>query len=156
MDRANRLILAGLLTGFVCLSSSNAHAQFPWGHGNQNESKERGFKEQQLKEVYDQLGLSEEQKKLLEDNKTKHKDQGDALRADLKSAMQAMGDELKREDLDSVKIDALRAKLKTLRDQMADERFNAILEVRKILTHDQFAKFIQLIEEKKSHNQAHD
>ena len=127
--------------------STNAQAQF-WGHGH-GEKEWKKKREQKIQQVYDQLGLSQEQQKLLAENKARHEAAKESVASGLKGAMEAMGEELKKEDLDMPKIESMRAQFKNLRDQMADERFNAILEVRKILTQEQFAKFIELIRQEK-------
>jgi len=117
------------------------------GWGGKEHKREK--MEQRIQKVYDQLSLSEEQKKLLAENKAKHKAATESLSKELKAAMEAMGEEMKKESLDLNKINVLRARFKALRDQMADERFNAILEVRKILTREQFVKFSELVQQQK-------
>ena len=127
--------------------TSSAHAQF-WGHGgDKGAMKEK--REQMVQQIYGQLNLSEEQKKMLEENKSKHQTAKESLSKNMETVMQAMGEELKKKDLDMGKVNALHANLKDLRDQMSDERFNAVLEVRKILTQEQFVKFTELMEEQK-------
>ena len=141
--------LAGIIlcSGFVF--TPLVHAEGWMGHGDGDRGQMRAKMEEKIQQIYDQLGLSDEQKKLLEDNKAKHKASSEIFEKDMRSTMQAMGEELKKTELDMNQISVLRAKLKALRDQKADERFDAILEVRKILTKEQFAKFSDLMEQQR-------
>ena len=149
-DDMGQMFKPMVLAGLICLPvffCSNAHAQF-FGQGRDH----AGMKEKmewRIQEIYGQLNLSDEQKKLLEENKAKHKASKEAFGNELKAAMQAVGEQLKQKDLDLNKINGLRSDLKRLRDQMADERFDAILEVRKILTQEQFTRFVDLVEKEK-------
>lgn len=133
------------LAGILCcalLLPATAHAQFFMGHKD-------GGREQRIQKIYDQLGLSDEQKKLLAENKAGHKAATQAVAQELKAVMENMGEEMKKKDLDMEKINVLRARMKELRERMAEERFNAVLEVRKILTQEQFVKFSELLKQQR-------
>lgn len=106
-----------------------------------------------IQAIYDQLALSEDQKKLLEENKSKHKAVKEQLRATMTANMDSFGEELKKEDYDLKEITRLHEESKNLRNQMADDRLQGILEVRKILTQEQFIKFTQLMQEQKEKRQ---
>jgi Spy/CpxP family protein refolding chaperone len=148
MKRTSIFILAASI-GLALLMPPKAHADF-WGGGSKEGHEEmRAKMEERIQGIYDQLSLSDEQKKLLQDNKAKHKSSKDELIKDRKAAMQTMGEELKKKDLDMGRINVLHSQLKEINDKMADERLNAILEVRRILTQEQFAKFSELMEEQK-------
>ncbi len=149
--KASNSIFFSVLLCLFFVATPQAHAQFFMG-GKHKEGRE-GMKEkmeQRVQEIYAKLDLSDEQRRLLEENKAKHKASKESLSKELGTAMQQMGDELKKEELDLAKINALQGELKRLRNTMMDERFNAVLEVRKILTQPQFAKFVQLMEEQRS------
>ena len=143
-----------IMVCFICLAFlalPKAHAQFFMGDKHREDREMMGKKmEERIQQIYGQLNLSEEQKRLLEENKARHKAVKEATSKELKAVMQAMGDELKKPDLDLARITAIQNDFKRLRDTMADGRFNAILEVRKILTRDQFVKFVDLMEEQRA------
>ncbi len=140
-----RTIMAIAAAGLL-VSASPAQAQ-PWKDGQfQAMKKER---EARIERVYAQLNLSEQQKQLLEANKQRHKAASKALFKDIRAAMDAVGEELKKKDMDRNKVVALYAQVKNLHSQRLDERFNSIMEVRKILTQEQFAKFSELIDRQK-------
>jgi Spy/CpxP family protein refolding chaperone len=149
MNTLCKFVLAAGI-GVAYLFPAPAHAEFGmggWHHkGGKNWEEMKERKEKKMQAIFDQLGLSEEQKKTLTDNKAKHKAAAKERFEAVRQNMQVMGEEMKKTDLDMNKINALHAASKDLHNQMADERFNAILEVRKTLTPEQFAKFIELME----------
>ena len=101
-------------------------------------------------EIYNQLNLTEEQKKLLEDNKSKSRGKMKTSFEKKRSLREAMRQELMKTELDMSKIDDLQSRLKTNHAEMTDHRLNSILEVRKILSPEQFAKFLSLFEQYKN------
>jgi protein CpxP len=139
-------LLAVWVVGFAVAMPSVARADFG---AEFKGGQDRPKMEERIQAIYAQLDLSDEQKKMLADNKARHKSAKENLSTETKAAMQALGDELKKKDLDMPRIESLRARMKMLREQMSDERFNAILEVRKILTQEQFLKFSDLMEQQK-------
>lgn len=122
-----------------------AQAQ-PWQGKFEDRKKDR---EARIERVYAQLNLTEDQRKLLQENKTRHKDSSRAMFKEIRAAMDEVGQELKKKDMDVNTVKSLYAKVKSLHSQMLDERFNSIMEVRKILTQDQFTKFSELIDQEK-------
>ncbi len=111
--------------------------------------KRRQEWEKKIQEVYDQLNLTDEQKKKLEANKAGHRDTMKALFEKMRSYRQALNDELMKPDLNMGHINEIQAQVKTLQAEITDHRLNSILEVRAILTPEQFAKFISLMEKQK-------
>ena len=111
-------------------------------------TKEKDARQQEL---YKDLNLTDAQKKSLEENKAKHKDQMKALFTEMKEKRLLIQKELKKETLDMEKINQLNNDLKKLQAQMLDYRLERILEVRKILTPEQFKKFTAKIEERGGH-----
>ena len=95
------------------------------------------------------LDLTDEQRKLLKENRKKQADAMKAVLEELKSNKEALDKELVNPNLDMNKITQIQTQIKSIQAQMADNRLNSILEVKKILTPDQFSKFIEL---KKEHH----
>ena len=129
----------------------------PVVHANSDTASERSSfsrerqerMEKKIQEIYNQLNLTDEQKKQLEDNKLKHQETRRASFEKMRSYKDALNQELMKADLDMNKINEIQSQLKALQSEMADARLNSILEVRKILTPEQFAKFISLMEKHK-------
>lgn len=94
--------------------------------------------------IWDKLNLTVEQKKQLEDNKAKHKDSMKATFEKMKSCRESLKSELMKPELDMNKINGIQSQIKSLHSQMMDSRLNSILEVRGILTREQFEKFIDI------------
>jgi len=106
---------------------------------------------QHMSAIFSQLNLTDEQKKQLEDNKKQHRTKMEAARKQLKLEKQAIQHELMKPQLDLGKINEIHAQIKSLQNQMEDIKLNSILEVRSILTSDQFTQFVNLM-----HKQDHD
>lgn len=102
-------------------------------------------------EIYKELGLSDEQKKLLEENRNKHREQTKALFTEMRQKMASLRQELEKSELNMQAIYQTNNDLKQLSAQMLDNRLERILEIRKILTPEQFKK----IEDKMSERMGH-
>ncbi len=140
MDILKQALLTVLMCGVVSLQP--AYAQLP-----QVENQER--REHSFHKIFDQLKLSEEQKKLLEVNKEKQREQMMASLPRMKAQKEALHQELMKPRLDMNKINTIQKQLKKNMVQMADNRLNSILEVRKILTPEQFSQFLNLMKERR-------
>ncbi len=139
------------MLGMLFLAAPLVHADEPEVAGiAEGRQKFMEKMEQKMQEVYKDLNLTDEQKKALDENKTKNRAQTKELFKQMKDKKDAIRDELQKETLDSAKIEQIHNELKQLSNQMLDNRFNGILEVRKILTQEQFKKFSSKMEEMKS------
>ncbi len=117
----------------------------------QQEKSVKGKMEAGRQELYKDLNLTDEQKKLLEANKAKHREEMKALAGQMKEKKAEVRQELQKDQLDMAKITQLNNELKALQAQMLDHRLESTLEVRKILTPEQFKKFISKIEDWPKH-----
>lgn len=100
-------------------------------------------------QLYKELNLTDEQKKALEENKNRHREESKALFEQMRAKRDLMREELQKDKLDMGKINQLQNELKQSQSQMSDQRLQGILEVRKILTPDQFKKFMANMEDQK-------
>jgi Spy/CpxP family protein refolding chaperone len=100
---------------------------------------------------FKELGLTDEQKKALEAHKDQHRKEMKELVQSMRDQMKQMREELQKDKLDMGKINQIQSQLKTTQAQMMDHRLQGILEVRKILTPDQFKKFSEKMEEGREH-----
>jgi len=103
------------------------------------------------REIYNDLGLTGEQKKLLEANKNKHREQTKALFTQMRQEMTLLRQELDKSELNMQTIYQINNEVKQLQAQMLDNRLEGILEVRKILTPEQFKKFEDKMNERMGH-----
>ncbi|MBF0522185.1 MAG: Spy/CpxP family protein refolding chaperone [Candidatus Omnitrophica bacterium] len=102
-------------------------------------------------QFYKDLNLTEEQQKALEANKSKNRDQMKALGQNMKDKMSLLRQELQKDPLNMEQVNRIEADLKAAQAQMLDQRLASILEVRKILTPEQFKKFMAKMEQKREH-----
>lgn len=152
-----KFIKAAIVTTLVAfiLPVAGVNAQPPDGcdEGEGAVSQEKqGKMERKHKEMFEDLGLSEEQKKLLEENKTKNHEKMKAVHSSMKEKRKLLHEELKKDELDMAAITGINNEMKALEAQMSDDRLAGILEVRKILTKEQFKKFSAKMDQmRKSH-----
>ncbi len=98
--------------------------------------------------MYKDLNLAEEQKKLLEENRKSHKEEARALFKDMRQKRDALRQELEKGALNMDNINQINNELKKLQAEMLDHRLAGVLEVRKILTPEQFKKFMARTEKR--------
>jgi Spy/CpxP family protein refolding chaperone len=115
-----RTVLLSSLLLYVCGASTFVRAEGApqaasqtWRHGGG------------IQEIYNQLNLTEVQKKQLEANKIQHRAKMKAVREQMKSYRQVFQQELMKPVLDMNKINELHSQLKALESQMADDRLNS-------------------------------
>lgn len=146
--KKNKIIMALIFAGLL-LSPVFVYA-YPHGGGDGRHDKELMKKmDAQAKEIFKDLGLSAEQTKMLEDNKSKHREEMKASFEAMRAKEALLRDELQRESLDIGKITQINNELKDIQLKMTDQKLAGILEVRKILTPEQFRKFNKKIEERR-------
>jgi Spy/CpxP family protein refolding chaperone len=132
------------------LSASLAFSQPPGGGWQDSEvRKERMASRMQAME--ERLGLSDAQKELLAAHRANQREAATELRTRLQETRKALKAELTEPELDSAKIDLLQGELKSLHAQKADHRLAGVLEVREILTPDQFSELMALKGKHKRH-----
>ncbi len=106
-----------------------------------------------IQEIYNQLNLTDDQKKQLEANKEDHRAKMELARQALKSDKEAIHQELMKAQLDMPKITVLHEEIKTVLSQIEDEKLSSILAVRAILTPEQFLKFVTLMHKHKEEHE---
>ena len=137
----NRKFLVAILAASFILSFSWAKAQ-PAPSSDNTAGKEHG--DRMIQGVFNQLSLTDDQKRQLDDNKEQQRIKMDDLRGAMKKARQEFQMELMKPDLDMTLIDSLHTRIKNIQSQMEDQRLSSILTVRAILTREQFLKFVTL------------
>jgi Spy/CpxP family protein refolding chaperone len=107
---------------------------------------------QRIQEIYNQLGLTDDQKKQLEANKLQHRAKMESARQEMKIDKKALQEELMSPQLDMALVNQTHGRIKALLSQMEDDRLSSILAVRTILTPEQFSEFVNLMHK---HKQEH-
>jgi Spy/CpxP family protein refolding chaperone len=106
--------------------------------GKQKWSRQRQEKYDKLTES---LGLSEEQIAQLKSRKQAKTESREKLRSKLHSEEKALKEELEKPVSDNTKIKELADSIKNIHSEMVDERIRGILEIKAILTTEQYAEF---------------
>ena len=141
------LLIVPVLVG---LSASIIYAASPNPAAKQEEAfiKKIDAKRQ---EIFNDLGLTDGQRKLLEENKNKHREETKVLFTQLRQKMTLLRQELEKSELNMQAIYYINNEVKQLQVQMLDNRLERILKVRKILTPEQFKKFEDKMNERMEH-----
>jgi len=108
-------------------------------------------KDAKMQQFFKELKLTEEQKKLLNDNKNKHREQMKAIFQQKKDKMTLIREEIQKDELNMGKITQINNELKDLDSKMLDLMLQGILDVRRILTAEQFKKFMEQAEKHRRH-----
>ncbi len=140
-------VLIGFWGVYVFAALSLAQAQGP------DSPPEKAHFERRIQEIYDQLNLTDDQKKQLEATKQGHRATMKSSRQAMKDDKEALQQELMKPQLDMPKINALHDQIKVVQSQMEDDKLRSILDVRAILTTEQFIKFVNLMHK---HKQEHE
>jgi len=101
------------------------------------------------------LNLTEDQQKQLKAIKQKERQTMKSTFEAIKSNREAFNEEIVKATPDMSKINELQNQLKTIQAQMADNHLNSVLEIKKIMTPEQFVGFMALQKERKLMKQGH-
>lgn len=142
------MVLTGLL---VSLFIANLAFSGPYA-GNWRDGGDREARmEARWEAMAERLGLSDTQKDLLATHREKQWAESAELRTTLRETREALGAELGKTDFDQATVEQLHDQIKALKAEMADHRFEGILELRQILTPEQFSQFMAFKEEHRGH-----
>lgn len=142
------IIFVGVILSFLFVSANGyVYGQDESTEGQRNKEKW----EKAVSEIHKQLGLTPQQEEQLKEHRSTHRSQMKALRQQIKSKREQIKEELQRVDFDSNKVKQIHNELKSLKSQSEDYRLDGILEVRTILTPEQFNKFMELKKNRKGH-----
>jgi len=93
------------------------------------------------------LNLSEDQQKQLKDSRQKQKDAMKSIFEQMKADREAFEAEIVKASPDMTKINSIQSQIKSLQSQMADNHLNKLLEIKKIMSSEQFAGYMALEKE---------
>lgn len=144
-----KMMLITMGAAFILMASSlPVHAGRRDGEeGRSSQWKER--KEARKQEIFKELNLTDEQKQRLEDKRKQHMDGAQDLRKNMKELKEALRQELEKESLDMAKINQIQAQIKEAQAQMMDNRLEGVLELRGVLTPEQYKEFTAKMQENK-------
>jgi len=137
----------------MVLAASLAYAD----SGNKGNIYSRGGKCERCEKKHgehgwgNKLGLTDDQKKQLKENWQKQREAVKPLFEQMKDNRQALKQELLQPTPDMNKVNTLQTQFKAIEGQMTDSRLNSLLETKKVLTPEQFTKFLEVKERRKHH-----
>ncbi|MFA6320310.1 MAG: periplasmic heavy metal sensor [Candidatus Omnitrophota bacterium] len=99
-------------------------------------------------DIFKDLNLTAEQKRMLDENKNKHKEEMKSAFDAMRSKEDLLRNELQKQNMDVNKVTQINNELKQMHADMQDRRLAGILEVRRILSPDQFKKFTEKMEKR--------
>lgn len=137
-----------VLSMFVMMFAGGVVARADEGEGSHS-GEWRQRMEGQMQKLFNDLNLSDEQKKLLEENRKSHREQMGMLRKNMREWRLQMHEELQKPELDMAKINDLQGKLKEAQGKTLDYRLDGILAVHKILTPEQYKEFSKQMKQRK-------
>jgi len=145
-----KIYLTGLMVAAMALSSSIAYADNGGnfsGGGDSFKGEHEGHhgKHHVMARV---LNLTADQQKQLKAIKQKQRETMKSTFKQMKSIKEAFSAEIVKATPDMNKINDLQNQLKTIQSQMADNHLNSLLEIKKIMTPEQFAGYMALKKEK--------
>jgi len=93
------------------------------------------------------LNLSEDQQKQLKESHEKQKEAMKSIAEQLMASKEAFDAEIVKATPDMNKINSIQSQIKAFLSQMADSRLNKLLEIKKIMSPEQFAGYMALEKE---------
>jgi len=133
----NLVVLLSVVT--LLLSFSQGFAE---SIGEENEG-ERG---RRMKNFVEELDITPEQQAKLKEQRDEHRERIKELLQALRDKRKGLAEELEKTTTDKDKIDELVSEIKGLHGQLIDERVKNILQMKTILTHEQFSEFKEKID----------
>lgn len=120
------------------------------GNGEFKKNKDWKVDKEKFKaKIKEELGLTDEQQQKLEEHRKVHREQAKLYKKSIEDLREQLKKELEKEDFDREKVQGLHEQLKSLINQKEDHRLQGILDVREILTAEQFRKFHEFKDRKK-------
>ncbi|MGE0268039.1 MAG: Spy/CpxP family protein refolding chaperone [Candidatus Omnitrophota bacterium] len=106
--------------------------------------------EERIKEMHKELGLSEDQQKELDAHREQQAKDREEFFGQMRSKRKELAQELQKPELNLDRVKVIHSEIKEMMNKKADQKLEHILYVRKILTPEQFSKFMGLMEKHKN------
>lgn len=141
-----------LLTGLFVLAGAGLFAE-PMGDDGPGfgpgSRGDEGKMEGRFEKMNKELGLTKEQAEKLRAHRKSQREANQALLQQMQAKREALRAELENEKVDAGKAKSINEELKALHNKMADQRLAGVLEVRQILTAEQFKKLREIGEKRR-------
>jgi Spy/CpxP family protein refolding chaperone len=116
-------------------------------------TEHREKREEMKQRMQDKLGLTEEQQKRLEENRKANMLLMKRYKIETEKVHEQLRNAIDQQDIDKAEIYSLHQQIQELNKKMGDQKLEGILEVRDILTPEQFKMFQSKVRDKSHHEQ---
>jgi len=110
-------------------------------HGGGSQRGKQGGQEAKMQGMMSELGLTPEQQEALKAQRKAKRERMKYMRETLHAKRLELREELEKTDSDQAKIDSIASELKDIMSQQVERRIQDIMEVKAILTPEQFEQF---------------
>jgi Spy/CpxP family protein refolding chaperone len=121
--------------------------------GPSHEGLDKGAREGRMKQVMDEtmqeLGLTEEQREQIKEQKKVQREKGDKIRTEMEQRRTELKNELNKYDGDQGKVNKLVDQITDLKKAQLQNRVEGIQSIKKVLTEEQFEGLMHKLEIKK-------
>ena len=151
MKTRTKKLIAVLLIALLVVPVTTSFAErcsYSGGYGEDHEARREKFKEK-MDRLSEDLNLTPEQKDQMKAHHKESRQTMEKLRGEMKEYRKALKEELKKENPDRPAIARTVAKMKDVQGRMIDQRVNNFLQMKKILTPEQYQKLSEIREKKK-------
>ena len=107
----------------------------------QSRQKQGGQKQEKFNNLIEKLSLSKEQVAQLKSHKQTKMESRKKLHSALKKQKQELKDELDKPESDNTRIKQIADSIKQIQSEMVDERIKGILEIKAMLSPEQYSEF---------------
>ncbi len=144
MKKVIHILSIMTITGGCILLSGNAFAEAKDHHRREEWREKRQQKRQQM---YERLGVTDEQKRRLAEHRKQHKNSSGQYKDQIRTKKQQLNEALKSGD--TAQARQIHAEIKSMKSDIQDKRLEGVLGVREILTDEQFSEFMEVKEERR-------
>ena len=140
-----KIVLKGtvlIMAAAVILTAAPAYAEYE-GTGNQERTQKR---QEAFENLVDELGLGKEQVDQLKAHRAKKREVNKELFMALKDERKKLKEELEKPESDKRAIKAIAKNIKKMQADLVDKKIDSVLEVKSILTPEQFIQFKEKLE----------
>ncbi|MBF0387431.1 MAG: Spy/CpxP family protein refolding chaperone [Candidatus Omnitrophica bacterium] len=149
ITQKSKVLLCGIMA--VALMAPAAWAQAP-AESPVSEKKMEEKSKGHFADLAEQLKLTKEQKAQLDKNRAQRKAEFESSREKISAKRLELKTALESPELDIRKVTAIHNELKAIMSKREDDHLAAILEIRKLLTPEQFAQFQKMAPDRKGFN----
>lgn len=136
------LLMAPLASSFA--GECGYPAQFEEDH----EARRAKFAEK-MDKLSEELNLTPEQRQQMKEHHQASREEMRSLREKMKENRKALAEELKKENPDRRNINRIASQMKEVQGEIIDQRIDNFLEMKKILTPEQYQKLSEIREKKR-------